>query len=67
MKKVVIKTDNPEWNFGLKKGCVCDCVECPPEHGRRYANDVWVYSKERGEPVRLLAGEYEFVTESNED
>lgn len=60
-EKVKVTNDYPCQNFGFNRETIYDVVECPQEYLDRFANDVWIYSTERGEPVRLLPGEFEFV------
>lgn len=45
-------------NFGLIADNIYDVVACPQEYEDKYKEDVWVYSKARRQPVRLLPGEY---------
>lgn len=47
--------------FGLDNLSVHDRVPCPKEYIDRYADDVWVMSPTRNEPVRLFSSEYEKV------
>lgn len=47
--------------FGFKVGDILDIVSCPSEDSIKYGADVWVFSTERKEPVRLLRGEYSLI------
>jgi len=47
--------------FGFLMGGEYDRCECPEKDRARHGNAVWVYSKQRREPVRLLFNEYEEV------
>jgi hypothetical protein len=53
--EVKVRVDMP--NFGIEAG-IHKVVPCPDEYKNRYADDVWVWSEGRKEPVRLLPGEY---------
>lgn len=47
--------------MGINDGAEMDTVECPEQEKYRFGNEVWVMSEKRGEPVRLLKYEYEFI------
>lgn len=57
-KKVKINNQYVCDNFGFEMGKIYDRVDCPDEQKDKYSDDFWVYSCERKEPVRLLAGEF---------
>ena len=46
--------------IGLEEG-IHKIVECPVEYKDKFNNDVWVFSKKRNEPVRLLPHEYTII------
>jgi hypothetical protein len=46
------------FEFSMNK--IYEIIECPVEHSQ-YKKDVWIYSDERKEPVRLLPGEFIYV------
>jgi hypothetical protein len=48
-------------NFGFDSGKTYDIVPCPKEQDEKYKKDVWVYSSERREPVRLLPNEFVYI------
>ncbi len=45
--------------FGLKVGCEYETVPSPEKY--KHFDGVWVFSQERGEPVRILEGEFEII------
>lgn len=55
----ITKVQSP--GFGLEDLSVHDRVPCPKEYLNKYADDVWVMSPTRKEPVRLISSEYEKV------
>ena len=59
-KQVMIIGDYVCAEFGFKKGEIYNKAMCP-KGKEQYNNDVWVYSEERKEPVRLLPGEYRAI------
>ena len=59
--QVRISSDIDSRAWGLNPGDVVDRVPCPPADAAKYANDVWVFSPTRQEPVRLFGSEYEQV------
>jgi hypothetical protein len=52
--KQVVITNIP--GLSMQEG-IYDVVKCPEEHEREFKNDIWIWSKERGEPVRILSNE----------
>jgi len=57
-KHVIIKSRYAQVQFGFEPDKVyTSCEGTDP----KYANDIWVYSEARKEPVRLLPQEYYFV------
>lgn len=54
-------------DFGLEKDTVHKVVPCPKEYAELYEDDVWVYSAERKEPVRLMGREYNETTKPKKD
>ena len=60
-EQVIITDDYPCNSFGFIKGIKYDRVPCPEDQREKFADDVWVFSDERGEPVRLLNGEFSVV------
>lgn len=45
-------------DIGTVASCgIYDVVDCPVEHRDKYANDVWIISDTRHEPVRILPNE----------
>jgi hypothetical protein len=57
-EKVMIIGDYVCAEFGFEKGKIYDKVACPDAEKEKYGKDTWVFSKKRGEPVRLLPVEY---------
>ena len=55
--KVKIVDNYPCNQFGFKLNEIYDRVPCPQEEMEKYSNDVWVYSEQRKEPIRLLPNE----------
>ena len=49
--------------FGFENGKTYDRVPCPDEYMDKYSNDIWIYSEERKEPIRLLGHEAKKVIE----
>jgi hypothetical protein len=45
-------------SFGLLPDSEYTTVEPPEEYKGKYPGSVWVFSEQRGEPVRLLVNEY---------
>lgn len=64
--KVKITDRYPCISFGLEYGAIYDRVECPEEEKEKFANDIWVYSEKRKEPIRLLEGEYKIISPLSE-
>jgi hypothetical protein len=52
--------------FGLCAGVEYEVVEPPEDYKGKYPESVWVFSKKRGEPVRLLADEFYYCREAVE-
>lgn len=53
--------------FGLFAGREYETVEPPEDYKGKYPGSVWVFSKKRREPVRLLPGEFVFVREDRDE
>ena len=51
--KALITHDHPSM-FGFEKGKEYDRVSCPVEFLEKYSDDIWLYSEERKEAVRML-------------
>lgn len=49
-------------DFGIVKDSVHKVVPCPKNYVDLYENDIWIYSDDRKEPMRLMGREYEFTT-----
>ena len=50
--------------FGFIVGEIYTSCDCPDEYKGKFDSEIWVYSEEAGEPVRILSGEYEIVSYS---
>ncbi|WAX17082.1 hypothetical protein PF672P2_00067 [Parabacteroides phage PF672P2] len=61
VQQVIITNEYPCVAFGLLAGIEYDRVPCPKDEMDKFAEDVWVFSETRGEPVRLLPGEFKIV------
>lgn len=66
-KPAYIKIATNLRDFGLEKDTVHKVVPCPKEYAELYEDDVWVYSAERKEPVRLMSCEYSETTKPKKD
>ena len=62
-KVAIFENPHLESEFGLKCS-IFDVVEPPEEYKGKYPESVWVFSEKRGEPVRLLPGEFAFTGKS---
>jgi len=61
MEKVVIVDEKNTKQFGFTKNQEVERVECPRHFKPRYTNEMWVFSTQRNEPVRLYIGEYTII------
>lgn len=59
--KIIVISNYACQAVGLKFGKEYTTVDCPEEHIAKFANDAWVISDRRNEPVRLLPGEFDLV------
>ena len=60
-EKVKITHPYPCDQFGFELYKVYDRIPCPENMRDKYADDVWVFSENRKEPVRLLEGEFRLL------
>lgn len=60
-QQVIVTDEYPCNAFGLMPGIEYDRVPCPKDQMDKFSEDVWVFSETRGEPVRLLSGEFKIV------